>query len=309
MKSGPKAFSEAATILQAGGLVALPTETVYGLAADASNDAAVMKIYAAKKRPAHNPLIVHIMDPKDVSVWAKPNAMATSLIKAFWPGALTLVLPKSNKAVSAAAGAGLKTVAIRCPKTLWTSAFIKAGFRGPIVMPSANRSGHISPTTAQHVADDLGDKVELIIDGGACPNGIESTVLKIEHDHAVLLRPGAIPVEDFAPYISDMRLPKSGAAPTAPGMLKSHYAPKATVRLNALERQAGETFLAFGPAQIEADYNLSKTGDLHEAARNLYTALRNLDTAKTIAVAPIPENGVGAAINDRLRRAAADKDH
>jgi len=229
-------------------------------------------------------------------------------MKAFWPGPLTLVLPKSNQNISLVAGAGLDTVAIRYPKANWVTEFKKAGFEGPIVMPSANRSGHVSPTTAAHVLEDLGENIDLILDGGECPNGIESTVLKIEDDHAVLLRPGAIAAEEFVPYISDLRLPVKSSTPIAPGMLKSHYAPKAAVRLNATAKRNGEAFLGFGANAKDADFNLSQSGDLAEAARNLYSALRNLDNVSVIAVAPIPNNGLGAAINDRLRRAAADRD-
>jgi len=300
-------MTQAAKTLANGGLVALPTETVYGLAANALDDAAVRQVYEAKGRPAHNPLIVHVFDKSHAIKWSKINAMAAALIDNFWPGPLTLVLPKSGRSVSGAAGAGLETVAIRCPDVSWTKVFIRSGFDGPIVMPSANRSGHISPTTAQHVADDLGEKIDLILDGGTCPNGIESTVLKIEDDYAVLLRPGAIPAEEFVPFISDLRLPRKDGNISAPGMLKSHYAPKALIRLNATSRKPGEAFLAFGPAGVAADFNLSEKGDLAEAARNLYKALRQLDTVSTIAIAPIPRSGLGAAINDRLQRAAADR--
>jgi len=299
---------KAAEILQSGGLVALPTETVYGLAANALDDAAVKRIYAAKGRPAHNPLIVHVFRPEDAAKWARINQMAQDLIAHFWPGPLTLVLPKSGNSVSKAAGAKLDSVAIRCPVTNWTQQMIDAGFMGPVVMPSANRSGHVSPTTAKHVADDLGDKVDLILDGGTCPNGIESTVLKIGVDHAVLLRPGAIPTEAFVSFISDLRLAETGSTISAPGMLKSHYAPNAKIRLNATDKNIGEAYLAFGETAIKADFNLSGTGNLEEAARNLYRALRMLDTVETIAVAPIPFRGLGEAINDRLNRAAAAKE-
>lgn len=301
-------MARAAAILAGGGLVALPTETVYGLAAYAENDQAVARIYKVKGRPAHNPLILHLLHPKDAGHWVEVNQLAQILIDAFWPGPLTLVLPKSSQTISSAASAGLKTLAVRCPKAVWTSAFKNAGFNGPIVMPSGNRSGHVSPTEAEHVAEDLGDKVDLILDAGPCADGIESTILKIESDHAVLLRPGAIPVEDFVPYISDLRLPADKSKISAPGMLKSHYAPKAKVRLNARSKYPNEAYLAFGPSDEVADFNLSPTGDLGEAAQNLYKALRRLDTVEVIAIAPIPETGLGAAINDRLRRAAADKD-
>ncbi len=304
-----KNLEEAAEILTSGGLVALPTETVYGLAAHALQDKAVRRVYAVKGRPSHNPLIVHIMDSAHAEHWAKVNSMARTLIQAFWPGPLTLVLPKSSRSVSRIAGAELETVALRCPKTTWATAFKNFGFDGPLVMPSANRSGHVSPTTAQHVADDLGDKVDMILDGGECQNGIESTVLKIEEDHAIVLRPGAIPAEEFVPFISDLRLASKPGKLIAPGMMKSHYAPKAHVRLDATNKRAGENYIAFGPTDLEADFNISPTGDLKEAARNLYSALRLLDNKDVIAVAPVPTEGLGAAINDRLRRAAANKEH
>ncbi len=307
-KISAQSVQTAAKVLQSGGLVALPTETVYGLAANALDDDAVARVYQAKGRPSHNPLIVHVFKPSDAGRWARINKLAAILIAHFWPGPLTLVLPKSKEIISAKAGAGLDTVAIRCPDISWTQAMIAAGFDGPVVMPSANRSGHVSPTTAAHVADDLGDRVDIILDGGTCPNGIESTVLKIETDHAVLLRPGAIPTNAFVPFISDLRLAGSGSNISAPGMLKSHYAPKAKVRLNATDKKPGEAYLAFGSTDIKADYNLSETGDLSEAARNLYHALRLLDKVDTIAVAPIPSHGLGEAINDRLNRAAAVKE-
>ena len=308
LKSSSESYRQAADILRSGGLVALPTETVYGLAANAANNDAVKKIYTAKGRPSHNPLIAHIFDPKDAKALVAINPLAQALMDVFWPGPLTLVLPKTSDHISLAAGAGLETLAVRCPNAKWAKAFLKLGFHGPIVMPSANRSGHVSPTTAEHVADDLGDNVDLIIDGGECPDGIESTVLQIEGETAILLRPGAIPFEDFIPYISDLRLPEKSAKISAPGMLKSHYSPKAKVRLNANQKRAGEAYLGFGPSSIKADYNLSPKGDLAEAARNLYSALRALDNVGTIAVAPIPNTGLGAAINDRLNRASADKE-
>ncbi len=310
LKSGPDSYRKAVKILQAGGLVALPTETVYGLAALATDDEAVKKVYAAKGRPALNPLIVHIFEPEMADRYGMPpnKTLFKRLSHNFWPGPLTLVLNQQNDIdISKTALAGLSTIALRCPKVEWTSEFTKLGFAGPLVMPSANRSGHVSPTTAQHVFDDLGDVVDLIIDGGPCPGGIESTVLRIYSDHAKLLRPGSTPTTDFVPFISDLRLPEQSAAPSAPGMLKSHYAPKAAVRLNATEKRPGEAYLAFGPTEIVADMNLSETGNLSEAAQNLYACLRALDKVKTIAIAPIPQEGLGEAINDRLQRAAADR--
>ena len=310
LKAGTDAYRRAAEILQSGGLVALPTETVYGLAALATHDKAVKKVYAAKNRPSHNPLIVHVFSPSDFARYGRPlNAQITArLINAFWPGPLTIVMPQEDgHNISRFALANLETIAIRCPKVDWTQAFRSSGFHGPLVMPSANRSGHVSPTTAAHVLADLGDDIDLIIDGGPCPGGIESTVLGIESDHVKLLRPGSTPTDEFIPYISDLRLPNKAATPTAPGMLKSHYAPNAKVRLNATDKQDGEAFLGFGPQYSFADLNLSATGDLAEAARNLYAFLRQLDNVSTIAVAPIPKTGLGEAINDRLQRAAADR--
>lgn len=304
----PETIRIAADLLQSGGLVALPTETVYGLAAYALDDTAVARVYQAKGRPSHNPLIVHIFEPEGAQKWARINSLAQALIAEFWPGPLTLVLPKGKNSVSPIAGVGLETVAIRCPDIGWTQDMAASGFNGPVVMPSANRSGHVSPTSAAHVADDLGDNVDLIIDAGVCANGIESTVLKIEEDYAILLRPGTIPTEAFVPFVPDLRLAGTSTTVSAPGMLKSHYAPKARVRLNAIDKRDSEAYLAFGPTKIVADYNLSEKGDLAEAARNLYDALRRLDNVDTIAVAPIPQEGLGEAINDRLKRAAADKD-
>ena len=307
-KISPESLKRAAEMLSAGQLVALPTETVYGLAANALDDGAVQKIYDAKRRPAHNPLILHVMTPEDADKWAHINALARTLIDHFWPGPLTLVLPRSNNSVSKIAGAGLSTIAIRCPSFSWTKALQQAGFSSPIFMPSANRSGHISPTSADHVADDLADRVDLILDGGVCENGIESTVLKIESDHAILLRPGAIPTDAFVPFISDLRLSEKKAALSSPGMLKSHYAPKARMRLNVIKPKKEEAFLAFGKTDIATPFNLSPSGNLAEAARNLYRMLRAMDNVDVIAVAPIPNEGLGEAINDRLKRAAADKD-
>ncbi len=307
LPASPDAYARAAALLKRGELVGLPTETVYGLAGDAKSSSAARKIYAVKGRPSHNPLIAHVLDPKDASTLAHINESAAALIKAFWPGPLTLVLPRKDTDLSAVSGAGLPTIAVRCPDVPWRQAFIDAGFKGPIIMPSANLSGHISPTTAAHVAADLGDKISLIIDGGPCAGGVESTILKIEEDHAVLLRPGTLTTKDFAPYISDLRLAGSDAQISAPGMLKSHYAPNAHVRLNAADKRSGEAYLAFGPCAFVPDFNLSETGNLEEAARNLYTALRALDKVPTIAVAPIPSSGIGAAINDRLQRAAAER--
>ena len=304
---GPESFAAALDILHAGGLVALPTETVYGLAADAGNDSAVAKVYALKGRPAHNPLIAHVLCPDWAPRLAHVGPLAQRLMDAFWPGPLTLVLPRKETKLSETAGGWLPTIAVRCPDTAWSKAFVDAGWTSPLFMPSANLSGRISPTTAAHVAADFGARVDLIIDGGPCKGGVESTVLEVHDDHAVLLRPGTIAAEDFAPYISDMRILEKSAVISAPGMLASHYAPRAAVRLNAIGAGSGEAHLGFG--DIAGELNLSPSGDLAEAAHRLYDYLRRLDRADVegIAVAPIPKRGLGQAINDRLSRAAADR--
>lgn len=312
MPQGKAAFAKALDILQNGGLVALPTETVYGLAADASNDTAVARVYALKGRPSHNPLIAHVLLPKWAGALAHIGPLAQSLIDAFWPGPLTLVLPRkesglSETAVSKIGGGWLSTIAVRCPDTEWASAFAAGGWTTPLFMPSANLSGRISPTAAVHVAADFGARVDLIVDGGPCRGGVESTVLEVHDDYAVLLRPGTIAAEDFAPFISDLRLPEKAAALSAPGMLASHYAPRAQVRLNATEARQGEAHMGFG--DIAGELNLSQSGDTAEAARNLYDYMRRLDrdNVSAIAVAPIPWDGLGQAINDRLKRAAVER--
>lgn len=305
LPAGKDAYTIAAQILKTGGLVALPTETVYGLAADAQNAEAAAKVYAAKNRPAHNPLIAHVLAPERAADIAVLSPLAKTLIKAFWPGPLTLVLPRKN--IRQNDLAGLETVAVRCPDAAWRQAFLDAGLSGPLVMPSANRSGRISPTRADHVRQELDGRIDLIIDGGPCPGGIESTILKIDGDIATLLRPGTLAAEALAPYISDLRLAGDSAEISAPGMLKSHYAPKARVRLNAEEKRPGEAYLGFGKRAQKSDMNLSPSGDLAEAARNLYAYLRALDTVDVIAVAPVPQDGIGFGINDRLQRAAADR--
>ncbi len=310
MPAGPGAYRRAETLLRRGELVALPTETVYGLAALASDDSAVAEIYQAKGRPSHNPLIVHILTPEKAKDLADVSPLAQSLMDRFWPGALTLVLPKKLSIdLSSVGSAGLETIAIRCPVAPWVEGFRSLGFDGPLVMPSANLSGHISPTTAQHVFEDLGDRIKLIIDGGPCAGGVESTVISIDGDRASLLRPGAIAAEALAPFISNLSFADEKSSPIAPGMLESHYAPRARVRLNAIHKAEGEAFLGFGVSHIKADINLSETESLEEAANRLYACLRSLDSLgkAVIAIAPIPMTGLGVAINDRLKRAAAPK--
>lgn len=306
----------AALWIREGGLVAFPTETVYGLGADATNGIAVARIFAAKGRPRFNPLIVHVADVAGLDGLAEVGGLARRLARAFWPGPLTLVLAKSRDCpVSELATAGLPTVAVRIPSHPVAQALIRAAGR-PIVAPSANRSGRVSPTTAQHVVDDLGAEV-MVLDGGACRHGLESTVLSLAGASPTLLRAGAITAEMIEAVLGVA--PKTGEPatpdrPSAPGQLASHYAPNAPVRLmSAGERpKDGEALLAFGPEPPETSgprFNLSPEGDLEAAAARLYEGLRTLDALKPrgIAVAPVPATGLGAAINDRLKRAAAPR--
>jgi L-threonylcarbamoyladenylate synthase len=309
IEAGPEAIAAAADCLRAGGLVAFPTETVYGLGADATNGEAVARLYAAKGRPAFNPLISHVADAGAAERLAAFNDDARRLAAAFWPGPLTLVLPKRKGCpVSDLALAGLDTIALRVPAHPVARALI-AAFGRPIVAPSANRSGHVSPTTARHVMADLCGRIDLIVDGGASPVGVESTIVACLEE-PTLLRPGGLAREGIAralgkPLDSD-ETPDD--APRAPGMMTSHYAPKAALRLNAGEARDGETLLGFGP-HAGAAMNLSPRGDLVEAAANLFSHLRALDAAgaRAIAVMPIPREGLGEAINDRLARAAAPR--
>lgn len=316
--AGPDAAAEAARRLAGGGLVAFPTETVYGLGADAANGDAIARLYAAKGRPAFNPLIVHLPDVAAARALALFSEAAERLASAFWPGPLTLVLPKRpGCGIAELATAGLDTVALRVPAHPVTRAILLA-FGRPIVAPSANLSGHVSPTSAAHVTADLAGRVDLVVDGGAAELGLESTIVDCTGRPA-LLRPGAIAREAIERVLGDAlaeapRAPE-GAVP-APGMLASHYAPRAAVRLDAREVEDGEALLAFGanlPQGAESAarvLNLSPRGDLVEAAANLFGHLRALDGAGAtrIAVMPIPTEGLGEAINDRLRRAAAPRE-
>jgi L-threonylcarbamoyladenylate synthase len=315
------AVKDARSVLAAGGLVAFPTETVYGVGADATNDKAVAKLYAVKERPAFNPLIAHVADLAAATRLAVFDDAALHLARAFWPGPLTLVLPKAAHCpVGLLATAGLDTIAVRVPSHP-VAREILAAFAKPVVAPSANRSGKVSPTTAQHVLHDLRDRIDLLINDGPAPLGIESTIVACL-DGVVLLRPGAIDRDAIervlgaaiaAPATHHKRPRK---AHLAPGMLASHYAPRTPLRINAKDVAPGEALLAFGadlPPGAEAAaamLNLSARGDLVEAAANLFSHLRSLDTeaAEAIAVASIPERGVGEAINDRLRHAAAPRD-
>lgn len=301
-------IARAADCLRGGGLVAMPTETVYGLAADAGNADAVARLYAAKGRPHFNPLIAHVTGPDMAARLVEIPALARGLMDAFWPGPLTLVLPKKPTApVCDLANAGLDTIALRAPAHPGAQALLRALDR-PLVAPSANPSGSISPTSAAHVADGLGDKIDMILDGGTCPVGLESTVIAVTGEQATLLRPGGLPRDAIEPLTGPLAAPGETSAPASPGMLKSHYAPGAPVRLNAQAAIAGELLLGFGG--IAGDLNLSPRGDLTEAATGLFAALRALDARKpaSIAIAPIPDLGLGEAINDRLRRAAAPRD-
>lgn len=298
-------------------LVGVPTETVYGLAGDATSDAAVAAIFSAKARPHFNPLIIHTVSLEAAEQFATFNADARRLGEALWPGPLTLVMPLRRPSdIAGLATVGLDTVAIRVPEHPVAQALIHA-FGKPVAAPSANRSGHVSPTTAGHVAGDLGDKVAVILDAGPTGIGVESTIVGCVGGDPVLLRSGGVPRHGIADLLGrPLSSPSSGSdtAPAAPGMLASHYAPAATLRLNATEVRPGEALMAFGPDlptdadKATASINLSEAGDLHEAAARLFAALRELDEkAEAIAVAPIPETDLGEAINDRLRRAAAPR--
>ncbi len=301
----PETLAIAAEILSEGGLVAMPTETVYGLAADAANSNAVARIYEAKGRPRFNPLIAHVSSWAMAEREAQFSGLARTLGEAFWPGPLTMVLPAHPEGrVSDLARAGLGTIALRWPRHYAASALIEA-FGGPLVAPSANRSGHVSPTRAEHVAADLGDRIDLILDGGPCPVGLESTIIGIESGEAVLLRPGGLETSLIAAKLGRAVHVRSHTdAINAPGQLKSHYAPRAILRLGVTKPEEGEGYLCFGPDQ-GGGLNLSPRGDLVEAAANLFSMLRALDESyASIAVGPVPDEGLGEAINDRLRRAA-----
>ena len=315
------AVAAAARCLAEGGLVAFPTETVYGLGTDAANARAIARLYEAKGRPLFNPLIAHVGDIGAGIRIARFDATAKKLAEAFWPGPLTLVLPKTNDCpVADLATAGLDTIAIRVPAHPIARAILRA-FGGPVVAPSANLSGHISPTSAAHVQSDLMGRIDLIVDGGAVPVGVESTIVGC-FDTPMLLRPGGLPRGEIERVLGRALLRPTEEAdagtgqPLAPGMLASHYAPRTRVRLNAGNLETNEALLAFGPAHVpgaeaaSAVMNLSPRGDLAEAAANLFGYLRALDTkgAHAIAVMPVPHHGLGEAINDRLRRAAMERE-
>jgi len=305
-------IDRAVQILRAGGLVAFPTETVYGLGADATNGEAVARLYAAKGRPRFNPLIAHVAEARAALALAQFSDDARLLAGVFWPGPLTLVLPKAESCpVSDLATAGLDSVAVRVPDHTIARDLLKA-FGKPVVAPSANQSGHVSPTVAEHVRADLQGRIDLIVDGGPASVGVESTIVSCL-GAPTLLRPGGVPrdvIERVLGHPLVIADAPSDDTPLAPGMLASHYAPKSTLRLNAIDVRPGEALLAFGPDAPRAatTLNLSPSGDLIEAAANLFHHLRALDAAgATIAVMPIPNEDLGEAINDRLARAAAPR--
>ncbi|MCA0249216.1 MAG: threonylcarbamoyl-AMP synthase [Proteobacteria bacterium] len=310
-----QSVAEAATLLRDGKLVAFPTETVYGLGGDATNERAVAAIFEAKGRPQFNPLISHVLDAAAARQFVRWNETAERLAAHFWPGPLTLVLPRADGSpISLLATAGLDTVAIRAPSHPVAQALIRAAGR-PVAAPSANRSGAISPTRAEHVAESLGDKVPMILDGGPCLVGVESTVLDLSTATPTLLRPGGATREAIEKVIGPIALshaiPTGEASHKSPGQMQSHYAPERPMRLEATSVGVDEGLLAFGPTVPTGamlTYNLSPTADLGEAAANLFSMLRALDRPGIgrIAVMHIPQTGLGLAINDRLRRAAAD---
>lgn len=309
----PESIARAAAVLRDGGIVGLPTETVYGLAADATNGVAVAKVFAAKGRPAINPLIVHIADMETAERLASFTDAARDLATALWPGPLSIILKRrADSGISDLAMAGLSTIALRMPAHDVARAVIAASGK-PIAAPSANASGTLSPTSASHVAESLGDKVDLILAAGSAGVGLESTVIDMTGDVPVILRPGAVTPEDIERVLGIKPAIDSGHhdQPKSPGQLLRHYAPGTKLRLNATDKKEDEAYLAFGPTMLTrgkvdpAVKNLSPNGDLNEAAANLFGYLHALDKGgyAAIAVSPIPDQGLGLAINDRLRRA------
>lgn len=299
-------LAQAADLIRQGQLVAFPTETVYGLGGDARNGEAVAAIYAAKGRPSFNPLIAHVASVEAARRFVEWSDQAEQLASAFWPGPLTLVLPlRPDHGISSLVTAGLDTLAVRVPAHPTARALLHA-VDGPVAAPSANPSGRISPTTADHVAAGLDGKIAAILDDGPCGVGLESTIVGLAED-PILLRPGGVALEEIERILgAKLHIHQAGDLLTAPGQLQSHYAPDAPVRLNANARQGEEILLGFGP--VECDMNLSADGSLTEAAANLFAALHQLDgSGRPIAVTPIPNSGLGVAINDRLRRAAAPR--
>lgn len=312
-----QAIAKSLDLLLAAKPIAIPTETVYGLAADATNPDAITSIYTTKGRPQFNPLICHMADMNMAERYGEFDAISKKLAEHFWPGALTIVVPlKLDCGIHKLATAGLETVGIRVPKGF--AAKLIGQFDRPLAAPSANSSGKISPTTAEHVQADLGAKVELILNNGACDVGVESTIVKSEGEHVHLLRPGGVSADEIEAVIGIKLVRLDGVQDNkieAPGMLTSHYAPNAQMRLNATAVNSNETLITFGNVEIkghsnaQAVFNLSATGDLAEAAHNLFDMLIEADKtgADMIVVAPIPNEGLGEAINDRLTRAAAPR--
>jgi L-threonylcarbamoyladenylate synthase len=301
----------AAQALREGKLVAFPTETVYGLGADATNDAAVARVYAAKGRPSFNPLIVHVPDADSGFALGLFSPEARALAEAFWPGPLSLVVPRAPSCpVSLLASSGLDSIAIRVPAHPVALDLLKAVGR-PVVAPSANPSGRISPTTAEHVRRHLKDKLAMVLDGGRCKVGVESSVVSFMDGVPKLLRQGGVPRPQIEKVLGHpVAVESHSARPHAPGQLMSHYAPHAELRLNADAPRAGEAYLGFGPLHAHGPWTLSATGDLVEAAASLFRLLHEIDATGVtrIAVAPVPHHGLGEAINDRLLRAAAPRD-
>jgi L-threonylcarbamoyladenylate synthase len=312
LRLSPEEVGPAAGILRRGGLVAFPTETVYGLGADAGDGRAVAGIYAAKGRPSFNPLIVHVPGVEEAGRLAEVSGQARELMAAFWPGPLTLVLPlREGAGLSPLVTAGLPTVALRAPAHPLARELLREVGR-PLAAPSANPSGRVSPTTADHVLGGLAGRIDAVLDGGTCPVGLESTILGFGAEGPRLLRAGGLPVEALEEALEEalgerLVADTDPARVAAPGQMASHYAPKGSVRLNAVVAEPGEVMLGFGG--VGGEITLSASGDLSEAAANLFGALHRLDAmgAERIAVAPIPERGLGRAINDRLRRAAAPR--
>ncbi len=306
-------ISKAAKIIQQGGLVAMPTETVYGLGANVYNPQAVANIFAAKGRPSFNPLISHIADIDFLKTYAQTDERVINLAKKYWPGPLTFVLQRFNHDTNAAidlACAGLRTVTVRMPNHPVALELIqKSGV--PIVAPSANKSQTISPTTAQHVYDSLGENIDMILDGGACQVGVESTIIDITGKNIVLLRAGGISIEELEEFLNEKVLVSNGnpELPSSPGQMLKHYAPSHKLRINVDNPENGEFFIGFGNVN-GAHINLSPNGDVKEAASNLFAYMRYADSQQGyigIAMSPIPNTGLGMAINDRIRRAAYKK--
>jgi L-threonylcarbamoyladenylate synthase len=310
-----ESIATAAKHLREGGLIAFPTETVYGLGADATNGEAVARVFAAKQRPQFNPLIVHVKDTAAAEVSVRLDDSARKLADAFWPGPLTLVLPRRDDQISLLVSAGLETLAVRVPGHPVAQALLaEAGV--PVAAPSANMAGCISPTAAGHVVFSLPGAENggpgMILDGGPCSVGVESTVIDLSAGDPVLLRPGGITSEDIEAVIGPLAPPSAtnAEAPKSPGMLERHYAPTLPIRLDATDARPGEALLGFGPKAPDDAINLSPTADLSEAAANLFSMIRTLDGPpfEAIAVMAVPDQGLGRAINDRLRRAAQRED-